>query len=732
MTYWQASCLLNAGMALILGLFVFIKQRRQPAGRAFVILNLGTFVWSASYYFWQVSKDAQSALFWCRALTVGSSCLGAAWFHCVVHLLGRWKQMKKWVIASYAIAIAAILFIGTPLMVNRVEPLLVFPFWPRAGRLYIIYLANFLTPPAAAAYFMIKDYSRVPQIKKHQIRIMLLATFVGFLSGASNFPQWFGIKVYPIFNGTVWFYTLIMFYAIIRYRLMEIDTVIHRTLLWMITSCLILVPLGAMLFLTRSLLHIMTWVQLTFAMTGLFYLYLFYYHHMQPRIDHLFRRRKYDYYKALGELGQKVGSELDINSVVSRLFKALQEILYVRNALILVQMPGQVDYSEAGSIGYEALTQAQEKESATVALEHKSVLSQYLSSHMRLLEREQVEADPQYEPVKDAALGFMDRNSIEILIPVVMEGRVNALLGIGRKENLQAYTMKDLELLENLGRQIGITVDNALHHEDIVEKERLAEELKLGREIQVALLPREVPLIKGLVVQGLMQPAKEIGGDYYDFITINPATSEVSKDTAEVKHGSVGIAIGDVSGKGVAAGLLMAMAKTAIHTLSQEEHSPRQILIRTNAILNKHIDAQKFMTLLYLKWQSESSTLTYSSGGHEHILLFRHSTKTLESIQSGGIMLGMIPDISMFLEEKQLHLAPEDKILLYTDGVTEALDQSGEMFGLARLMDVFVKHVSKPALELMQSVKDEVYSFIGNYPQYDDITLVVLEASKET
>ena len=718
MTYWQATCLFNAGMALILGLFVFIKQHRQPAGRAFVILNLGTFIWSAAYFFWQGSKDAQSALFWCRIITLGSCFIGSAWFHCVMHLMGRWKQMKKWVIASYVIAGLGMLFIGTPLMVNRVEPLLIFPFWPRAGRLYIVYLANFLMPPAIAAYLMWKDYPRVNQIKQHQIRIMLLATFVGFLSGANNFPQWYGVKVYPVFNGTVWLYTLIMFYAIIRYRLMEIDTVIHRTLLWMVTSCLILIPLGVMLFFTRPLLSLMTWVQLTFVMTGLFYLYLFYYHHMQPRIDHLFRRRKYDYYKALGEIGQKVGSELDINSVINRLFKALQEILYVRNAMILVQMPGQVDYSQAGSTGYEALASAGKKDSGSVLLDHKSDLSQYLSVHKRLLEREQVEADPQYETIKEAALSFMDRGSIEILIPVIMEERVNALLGIGRKENLQVYTMKDLELLENLGRQIGITVDNALHHEDIVDKERLAEELKLGREIQMALLPQEVPIIRGLVVQGMMQPAKEIGGDYYDFITLP-------------NEGELSIAIGDVSGKGVAAGLLMAMAKTAIHTLSQEVQSPRQILIRTNAILNKHIDAQKFMTLLYLKWQSDSNTLTYSSGGHEHILLFRNATKNLESIQSGGIMLGMIPDVSMFLEEKQLHLAPEDKILLYTDGVTEALDQSGERFGLARLSDVFVKHVSKPALALMQSIKDEVYLFMGSYPQYDDITLVVLEASKE-
>ncbi|MDD5655621.1 MAG: PP2C family protein-serine/threonine phosphatase, partial [Candidatus Omnitrophica bacterium] len=309
---------------------------------------------------------------------------------------------------------------------------------------------------------------------------------------------------------------------------------------------------------------------------------------------------------------------------------------------------------------------------------------------------------------------------------VIMEGKVNALVGIGKKENLQAYTIKDIELLENMGRQIGITIDNALHHEDIVEKERLAEEMKLGREIQMALLPRELPVIKGLSVQGLMQPAKEIGGDYYDFVTLT------NKD-------HLAIVIGDVSGKGVAAGLLMAMAKTAIHTLSQDEASPKQILLRTNTILNQHIGGQKFMTMLYFRYDSINRTFTYSSAGHEHILIYRNklaservvpqgTSPNVETIMSGGFMLGMIPDIAQFLEDKQITLNTGDKIVVYTDGVTEARNTSEDFFGLPRLVDAINKHGSKPANELLQSLKDDVYSFIGAREQYDDITLVVMEA----
>jgi serine phosphatase RsbU (regulator of sigma subunit) len=128
-------------------------------------------------------------------------------------------------------------------------------------------------------------------------------------------------------------------------------------------------------------------------------------------------------------------------------------------------------------------------------------------------------------------------------------------------------------------------------------------------------------------------------------------------------------------------------------------------------------------------WRDDTKTLTYSSAGHEHILILRHQSQELEAIQSGGLMLGMIPDIDMFLEEKDIILAPKDKILLYTDGVTEALNQNQDRYGLDRLKESFKEHSGTPAQDLMNLIRDEVYAFIGTTPQYDDITLVVMEAS---
>ena len=713
--YFPFSALFNLTVTLAMGLFIFLKNPRGKTNRVFLVFALSIAVWSFGYFRWNLAGNQQSAIFWCRILTLGSTWI-TLWYYCfAVNLLGI--KGKKYTIILFSGIIAATIFtvlnMTTGLLIKTTRPMLTFSYWPVPGILYLPQLAMFIFYGVYSLVLMWHEYKRSGEFRKKQIRYVFLGYAVGFVGGCTNYPQWYGINMLPLGNILVGIYPISVGYSIIRYHLLEIDTVIHRTTLWILTSCSILIPIGAMLYFTRPWFVALSWLPLTFITTGLFYLFLYYYRKMQPKIDHFFRRRKYDYYQVLGEIGQKIGSELDINNVISRLFTELKEILYIRNGLVLVQQPDQLKYSEAGSIGYE---QAWGQKREPVVLDYQAPLAKWICTHQRALEREQLESDSQYELIKELGLNFMEQNRIEIFIPVVMENKVNALIGIGKKENLQAYTIKDIELLENMGRQMGITIDNALHHEDIVEKERLAEELKLGREIQVTLLPQETPDIPGLTVFGLMVPAKEIGGDYYDFITFP------NKD-------HLGIVIGDVSGKGVAAGLLMAMAKTAIHTLSQEDISPKQILLKTNQILHRHIGGQKFMTLLYLKWEYPDLNLAYSSAGHEHILIYKgHLSGAVEAIRSGGFMLGMIENIEGFIEEKRLKLDPKDKILLYTDGVTEAENQAGERFGFERLKEALRKHGPKPAYELMHAVKDEVYAFIGSHPQYDDITLVVMEA----
>ncbi|MDD4907469.1 MAG: SpoIIE family protein phosphatase [Candidatus Omnitrophica bacterium] len=581
---------------------------------------------------------------------------------------------------------------------------------------------------------LIKTYLRSAGLKKLQIKYVgigfaLTGIFVIILDVVLPFMG--GNKKWMALDSTASiFYLAFTAYAIVRYRAMEIDTVLHKTILWLLTSLWLLLPAYFVFAFVRPWLRDLNTLSLTVFAAAFFYIFLWYYRYFQPKIDHFFRRRKYDYQTVLGKIAEKIATTIDIEDLTRKFLTEICETMYLRTSLLYIISKdeskyfiiGRRGYKEAGGIRQRAeleiYTTKERDELAKSQREfnNDNPLFKWLAEHQGILERERIEFDPQYAQIKDGAIDWLGKQELELIVPLTFEGKVHAILGLGKRENLQAYTVKDLELLKKLGQEAGATIFNALHYEDSLEKERLEEEMRMGHQIQTSLLPQFMPQVFGLSVQGLMQPAKEIGGDYYDFIPVP------NKD-------DIAIVIGDVSGKGVGAGLIMSMTKATIHTLSHEGFSPKEILLRANEFLNQHVGEQKFMTLLYLLWKSRERMMAYSSAGHEHILICRAAARgQVEAIVSGGFMLGMLPDIGGYLEEKQIKLEPGDKILLYTDGVTEAENQSRDRFGLERLKDAFLRYSSKPADELMHCVKDEVYAFIGGHPQYDDITLVVLEA----
>ncbi|MDD4908194.1 MAG: SpoIIE family protein phosphatase, partial [Candidatus Omnitrophica bacterium] len=303
------------------------------------------------------------------------------------------------------------------------------------------------------------------------------------------------------------------------------------------------------------------------------------------------------------------------------------------------------------------------------------------------------------------------------------------------------FGKQELELMQSFAVQASVSLENAHLVSDLLDQARLRQELELGREIQMDLLPKVTPVIPGLKLSGLMLPAKEIGGDYYDFLVHKPQPTQGTDPSSAER---LSVVIGDVSGKGVAAGLLMAMVKTCLYALNKQPITPKAILLSTNQMLYEHINAKKFMTMLYLTWDPNQKKLFYSSAGHEHILIYRvpgsatggtasagipNAHGSVEAIISGGFMLGMIPDIDQYLEDRFLTLNPQDKVILYTDGVTEARNIDEDLFGLKRLTDLISQHGHKPAQDLLSIIKEEVYAYMGTREQYDDITLVVMEAT---
>ena len=239
------------------------------------------------------------------------------------------------------------------------------------------------------------------------------------------------------------------------------------------------------------------------------------------------------------------------------------------------------------------------------------------------------------------------------------------------------------------------------------ERERIEQELQVSRRIQQASLPEEVPKLEGWQISPLYQPAREVGVDFYDF----PLLSE----------GRLGVVVGDATGKGVPAALVMSTTLGMLRLAAQSYSSPGQMLQRVNEALFPYIPANTFVTSFYAILDPESGLLRYANAGHD--LPYLHHDGDAKELRARGMPLGLMPGMSY--EEKEDSLEVGDGALLYTDGLVEAHDPEGEMFGFPRLQALVSEHGEEESLE--EALLEELYSFVGEgWEQEDDITLVTL------
>jgi phosphoserine phosphatase RsbU/P len=280
-------------------------------------------------------------------------------------------------------------------------------------------------------------------------------------------------------------------------------------------------------------------------------------------------------------------------------------------------------------------------------------------------------------------------------------------------DRVGAFSVMDVELLEAFSDQAAVAIDNARLIRVMKQKERLEQEMHTAAEIQAKLLPRNVPIIAGLELAGLMEPAKDVGGDYYDFVPL--------------PDGTLLICIGDVSGKGVPAGLIMASARSMIRSLAPRIESTRELIGALNELLSDDLDMDMFMSLLVLRYDPVSGVFSYTGAGHEHLIVYRKSKDACDAIKAGGVVLGVTSDIDKYLSEDEIELEKDDMIILYTDGITEAFDKDREQYQLERLVESAKLHASKDAEKCLQGIFDDVMAYAGRTPQSDDITLVTLK-----
>jgi len=301
----------------------------------------------------------------------------------------------------------------------------------------------------------------------------------------------------------------------------------------------------------------------------------------------------------------------------------------------------------------------------------------------------------------------------ELAAPLVLEGRTIGVFNL-ESDREDAYHGGHLEMLAVFAAQAAVSIERTRLTRELLDRRRLEKELAIAREIQASFLPKRAPDVPGFDLAGATQPHDEVGGDYFDFIRVSDSR--------------LGIAIADVSGKGIPAALIMAGFRMSLLAEIRNEFTMRAVMRKVNSLLHESTERDKFVTLFYgvLDWKNRS--LSFSNAGHNPPLLLRADGR-VQYLLEGGVALGVLPDARY--EERPVALQPGDVLLLYTDGVSEAESPTGEQFGTRRLEQCLKRVAGGTAHEILKGVVDEVTAYAGEHGVSDDLTLVVVKVKPE-
>jgi len=302
------------------------------------------------------------------------------------------------------------------------------------------------------------------------------------------------------------------------------------------------------------------------------------------------------------------------------------------------------------------------------------------------------------------------RTRSEMVAPIISNDEVIGVFDL-ESDELNAYANDDLEILNLLSSQVAIIIEKVMLHEQLIEKQRLQTQLEIARQVQLQLLPPKDPELEGFDISAYNFPTEEVSGDYYDWVRIY--------------DDQIGIVIADVSGKGVPAALLMAFLRASLRAATHIGYAPHISMSKVNYLLWESIERNQFVTGFYGTLDATNRTLAYSNAGHNPPFLLDAEGKA-HFEKRGGVPLGMFRDTRYY--EYYATIESGQMLVLYTDGVTEAMNPSGEEYGLDRLVDAARRGRDLSARELIDFIHREVIDWTEGLGVTDDVTFFIVKA----
>jgi sigma-B regulation protein RsbU (phosphoserine phosphatase) len=317
---------------------------------------------------------------------------------------------------------------------------------------------------------------------------------------------------------------------------------------------------------------------------------------------------------------------------------------------------------------------------------------------------------PELAKLRGTAFG-----TASVMIASLLYGKQNmGVLALGNGPMDASFSQSDFVVFKSIAEQSAFALYNAIIYSEANEKKRLDHDLEIARDIQRVLLPAEPPSVNGFEISGINVPARQVSGDYFDYI--------------KVDEERLGVAIADVSGKGVPASLIMAICRSVLRSQAAQNPSPADVLRKVNRQLYPDIKEDMFISMAYLILDHAHNGVTLARAGHDAPLLYKRVSQTVTPLKPPGMVVGIDSGnvFDRITGDFPVPLERDDCLVLYTDGVTEALDTDGNEFGVERTVQSVRASADNGAQAIVARLIDDLRNFVGSHPQNDDITLIAI------
>jgi sigma-B regulation protein RsbU (phosphoserine phosphatase) len=640
--------------------------------------------------------------------------------------LDRRVPWVKWIVIGYLVLVSTLLGVSVGLWTHHLA-------WARQYTSPPIQLltgvegdfggfVNFVAILVCAASLGWKAFAAPSRDARRRLLLLFIgavpfvvALLIIVLAGRFEYilPTW---TYLPLFT-MVLVFPLTLAYVIVVHRAMDVRVVIRQGLQYVlarngIRAIRIVLLIGATIVATMLLRGDAGFGRVAAVVAGLVAVAAIggrFADRLRQWVDRRFFREAYEADAILSDLAARVRTIVETRPLVETVAGRIAESLHVPRIAILLYAEGA--FQPAYALGYEAPPEA--------AIPADGVTAAQLRKQQHALVRFD-EADSWAEAAVGEERQALERLQPELLLPLSLNERILGIVSLGPKRSEEPFSKTDLRLLDSVATQTGLALENgrltAAVAAEVEARAKQARDIEIARDVQQRLLPQDFPPIEGLDYAGTCRAALGVGGDYYDFIPLSKTV--------------LGIAIGDVSGKGIPAALLMASLRAYLRGAQTIHHQAdlTAVMRHLNMLVYESSAANRYATFFYGELDLTTRVLTYVNAGHNPPMLFRGAADDSDVIRldTGGPVIGLIEHCAY--QQGIVTLTAGDLLVAYTDGISEAMNAANEEWGEDRLMAAVVPKRAMPAVALIDALMTSADAFVAGASQHDDMTLLVVRA----